>query len=534
MERNGVVKRNLIEKIKESLSSVLPITIIVFLLTISIVSVSGELFFLFCFGATLLVLGLGLFTLGVDQSMIIVGEEIGANLIKLKKLRFILPIIFFIGVLITVAEPDLRILAEQVPLVDSKVLIWTVAGGVGIFLLISFIRVFFQIKLAYIFVGIYALIFIIALSPLVQNEFIPIAFDSGGVTTGALTVPFIMSLGLGLSKVRGDKTQHDDSFGLVALSVAGSILAVLIIGIFNKTTDVTADFVIIKDFGTVGEVFNEFVIAFPHYFIDVALAIVPIILLFLIYNFAALKLNAKTILKILIGLIYTYIGLVIFLTGANIGFMPVGQYIGETIGTGEKPWVLIPIGMIIGFFIVAAEPAVHVLKQQVEVITEGAISGKSLSISLAVGVSISVGISMLRVITGVSIIWFLIPGCLFALVMTFFVPTIFTAVAFDAGAVASGPMTVTFLLPLSLGACRGVGGNISADAFGVVAMVAMTPLITIQLLGLISIIKEKRSISSLVLTQANSEDIIILDDAVAENPVLNSKSDELVLFELDL
>lgn len=534
MERNGVVKRNLIEKIKESLSSVLPITIIVFLLTISIVSVSGEMFFMFGFGAVMLILGIGLFTLGADLSMIIIGEKIGSNLTKLKKLYFILPVVFFIGVLITVAEPDLKVLAEQAPLVDTKVLIWSVGIGVGLFLVISFLRIFFQIKLSYIFLLIYLLIFIVVLSPLVDEEFIPIAFDSGGVTTGPMTVPFIMALGLGLSNVRGDKTQQDDSFGLVALSSVGPIATVVLIGVFNKTNNLTADFVTIKDYNTVGEVFGEFIFALPHYFKDVAWAIVPVVVFFLIYNAIALKLDIKILLKIFIGLIYTYLGLVIFLTGVNVGFMPVGQYIGESISTSDKSWLLIPIGMIIGYFIVAAEPAVHLLKQQVEEITEGAISGKSLSVSLAIGVSISVGISMLRVITGISIIWFLIPGYLFAIIMTFFVPTIFTAVAFDAGGVASGPMTATFLLPLSLGACRGVGGNISADAFGVVAMVAMTPLITIQLLGLISIIKEKRSISSLVLTQANSEDIIILDDAVAENPVLNSKSDELVLFELDL
>ena len=531
------MQQNLKEKIKESLASVLPITIIVFILTISLVPATGEMFFMFAVGAIFLITGIGLFTLGADQSMIIIGEQIGKKLTRLKKMYIIIPIIFAIGVLITVAEPDLKVLAEQAPIVETNVLVWAVGIGVGLFLVVAFMRIFLQIKLSYIFLVMYSLIFIVILSPLISPDFIPVAFDSGGVTTGPITVPFIMALGIGLATVRGDKTQQEDSFGLVALCSIGPIVTVIILGIFNSSDNVTAELVSIQDYDTVGEVFSLFIMAFPHYFKEVATAIVPIVVFFLMFNFIALKLDKKTIFKILIGLVYTYLGLVLFLTGVNVGFMPIGQYIGEQIAIGDKPWLLIPIGMVIGYFIVAAEPAVHVLKQQVETITEGSISGKSLGTSLAIGVSISVGLSMLRVLLGISILWFLIPGYVFAIAMTFFVPKLFTAVAFDAGGVASGPMTATFLLPLAMGACAGVGGSITTDAFGIVAMVAMTPLITIQLLGLINIIKEKRGIISTVTTKAetaitdNIDDVIILSQKEAEKLIIADDSDDLVLFD---
>jgi len=183
-------------------------------------------------------------------------------------------------------------------------------------------------------------------------------------------------------------------------------------------------------------------------------------------------------------LVYTYFGLVLFLTGVNVGFMPLGRYLGQTIGSSQYNWIIIPIGMIIGYFIVIAEPAVHVLNKQVVEMTSGAIPKKAISTSLSIGVSASVGLAMLRIITGMPLMYLLIPGYAIALILTFFVPPVFTAIAFDSGGVASGPMTATFLLPLAIGVCLGVGGNVAVDAFGLVAMVAMTPLITIQGLGL--------------------------------------------------
>ncbi len=511
------MQKNLLEKIKESLGSVIPVAAIVFILMLTIVPVSGEMFFMFFIGTVMLVVGIGLFTLGADTSMIIIGEEIGAKLVRLKKIWLILPVCFIIGVLVTVAEPDLKVLADQTPIVDSQIMIWSVGIGVGIFLALAFLRIFLQIKISVLFVIMYALVFVFACSPLISSSFIPTAFDSGGVTTGPITVPFIMALGLGLSSIRGDKTSEEDSFGLVAMCSIGPILTVLILGAMSNTDIPQQTLEPIGEYSFVSEVFRKFTHALPHYMKDVAMAILPIIAFFIFFNAISLKLDKKTLIKIFVGLFFTYIGLVLFLTGANIGFMPIGQYLGESLAGSGYSWILIPIGMVIGYFIVSAEPAVHVLKQQVETITEGRISAKALGLSLAIGVACSVGIAMIRVITGVSILWFLIPGYAFALIISFLVPPIFTSVAFDAGGVASGPLTATFLLPLAMGASVAAGGNMAEDAFGIVAMVAMTPLLTIQLLGLISKFKSAPKMAAMegqvfpVRLDASCDTVVILD-----------------------
>ena len=511
------MQKNLIEKIKESLGSVLPVAAIVCLLMVSIVPVSGELFFMFFVGTVMLVLGIGLFTLGADTSMIIIGEEIGAKLVRLKKIWIILPVCFVIGVLVTVAEPDLKVLADQTPIVDTQVMVWSVGLGVGLFLALAFLRIFLQIRINVLFIILYAAVFIFACSPLISPSFIPTAFDSGGVTTGPITVPFIMALGLGLSSIRGDKTSEEDSFGLVAMCSVGPILTVLILGAANSTDAPEQTIAPIGSYETVAEVFRTFIHAFPHYMKDVFSAIIPIVAFFLLFNAVSLKLDKKTLIKIFVGLAFTYIGLVLFLTGANVGFMPIGQYLGESLADSGYSWILVPIGMIIGYFIVSAEPAVHVLKQQVETITEGRISAKALGLSLAIGVAASVGIAMIRVITGVSILWFLIPGYAFALIISCVVPPIFTSVAFDAGGVASGPLTATFLLPLAMGASYAAGGNIAEDAFGIVAMVAMTPLLTIQILGLVSKFKAAPKVQTAegqvfpITLDASCDAVVLLD-----------------------
>ena len=504
MRRGNIakIKEALVAKIKEALGSVLPVTAVVFLLIVTIVPVSGELFFMFLVGTVMLIVGIGMFTLGADTSMMIMGEQIGSELTRSRKIALILPICFIIGVLVTVAEPDLTVLAEQTPIVDSQVMIWAVGVGVGIFLTLAFLRIFLQMRISVIFIIFYGIVFLFACSPLISANFIPAAFDSGGVTTGPITVPFIMALGVGLSSIRGDKTSEEDSFGLVALCSIGPILIVLILGAFNDTGAISQELNEPQNYDTISQAFREFIDSAPIYVKDVTLAITPIIVFFLLFNLIFLRIDRRTLLKIFVGVAFTYIGLILFLTGANVGFMPLGQYIGENLAGGNFSWILIPIGMIIGYFIVSAEPAVHVLKQQVETITEGRISGRSLGISLALGVAFSVGISMLRVLTGISIMWFLIPGYAFALIISCFVPPIYTSVAFDAGGVASGPLTATFLLPLSMGACSAAGGNIASDAFGIVAMVAMTPLLAIQILGLVSRFKSVQAAPEALVSES--------------------------------
>lgn len=502
------MKKQFVEKLKEAISAVAPVVVIVLALCLTIVPTSLDFIALFLVGAVLLIFGMIFFTLGADISMMRIGQAIGSHVTKSRNVPFIALVCFVLGVIITIAEPDLRVLAESVPIVETSVMIIAVAVGVGLFLVISFFRVFLQIKLSYILFVMYAVVFALALSPLIPNDFVASAFDSGGVTTGPITVPFIMALGVGLASVRGDKTSAEDSFGLVALCSVGPILTVLILGAFNDVSGIQTD-VGVGSYES--SIFEMYFSAFPHYMEEVAFALLPVIMFFILFQIVSLKLERKEVIKIFAGMVYTYIGLVLFLTGVNVGFMPMGTFIGMSIAGSSISWLLVPIGALIGWFIVSAEPAVHVLKQQVEDVTEGAIKGKVMGTALAVGVALSVGLAMLRVLTGLSIWYILISGYFFALVMMFFVPPIFTGIAFDSGGVASGPMTATFLLPMALGACSAVGGNILTDAFGLVAFVAMTPLVTIQLLGLVTRVKSflvtRRVVSQIVL----SDEIVEFD-----------------------
>lgn len=497
------------EKVVESVTSVLPITIIVLLLSITIAPLTPGTLTLFLFGALLLIVGMGFFTLGVDMSMIPMGEGIGVELSKAKKIGIPIIVCFILGIIITIAEPDLQVLARQVPAVPDLTLIGTVALGVGFFLMISQLRILFKIPISYILIVFYAVIFILAF--FAPADFIPVSFDSGGVTTGPVTVPFIMALGIGMASVRSDKNSGNDSFGLTAICSIGPILAVLILSIWFKPSNSTYTSVSLTELTTTKAVALEFARAFPIYIKEVAVAIIPIVGVFLIFQFIFRRFHSRQITRILAGLLYSYVGLVLFLTGVNVGFMPAGQYIGWSLAGGTS-WLLIPVGMLVGYFIVRAEPAVQVLNRQVEEVTNGFITQKAIGTCLSIGIAFSVGIAMLRIITGLNILWFLVPGYLISLIMTFFVPQIFTGIAFDSGGVASGPMTTTFLLPFAMGACEAVGGNVLTDAFGIVAMVAMTPLLTIQILGLIVNVRKRFRQKQLTQKLRDLDDCIIYFD----------------------
>ena len=474
--------RALGEKVRESLTSVLPITGVVLLLSVTISPLSTGTTVMFLFGALMLILGMGLFTLGVDLSMMPMGEGIGVEISKARKLALPALICFVLGTLITIAEPDLQLLAQMVPSIPNRVLILSVAAGVGVFLAIALLQRLFAFKLSHVLLLFYILTF--ALAAFAPADFIPVAFDSGGVTTGPITVPFIMAMGIGLTSLRSDKNSQSDSFGLIALGSVGSVMAVLVLSIFYSPDSVAGSTIKVQEVASTKEAARAFLIALPHYASEVLVALVPIAAMFLLFQLFFRRFRAGQIRRIVVGLIYTTIGLILFLTGVNEGFMSAGYLLGKSIGGSASPWLLAPIGMVIGYFIVAAEPAVHVLNKQVEELTNGNITAREMQLGLSVGVALSVGMAMLRILTGISILWFLIPGYAIALLMTFRVSQIFTGVAFDSGGVASGPMTAAFLSPLAMGACEALGGNMMTEAFGIVAMVAMTPLVTIQLLGL--------------------------------------------------
>lgn len=476
------MNQKLKEKIVESLSAVLPITMIVLVIGVFLVPIELGTLVMFITGAVMLIIGMGFFQLGAEIAMTPLGEGIGATISMWKRLRFVLMIIFLMGLIITMSEPDLQVLAQQVPSIPNRILIWTVAGGVGLFLMIAVLRIFLQVNLSNILIGLYILLLIFSF--FVPEDFVAVAFDSGGVTTGPMTVPFIMAMGMGLASIRSDKNAANDSFGLVALSSIGPVLAVMLLGCFYKPTEAVYSAEKVASVVTTRDVFFEFLINLPVYLRDVLGSFIPIIGVFLVFQLASHHFQSRQITRILFGFSYTCIGLVLFLCGVHVGFAPVGTFLGRELASLEQRWVLIPIGMLIGYFIVKAEPAIQVLNRQVAAATDGIVTAQSMNLCLSAGVSISVGLALLRVLTGIPIRWILIPGYIAALVLSRLVPKMFVGIAFDSGGVASGPMTTTFLLPLSIGACEAVGGSLMRDAFGVVALVALTPLIAVQIMGL--------------------------------------------------
>lgn len=482
-------KTELAEKIRESAVSVLPILILVSLLCLFLTPMQPQLLLAFFIGALMLILGMGLFSLGAEQSMTPIGTKIGTALTKTKNLPLILGVSFLLGFAITVAEPDLQVLAETVPHISSTVLLVTVGIGVGLFMSLCMYRIITGANLRWLLLGCYALIFLLA--AFTDPDFLCIAFDSGGVTTGPMTVPFILAMGIGVANIRSDNRAEADSFGLVALCSIGPILSVLLLGFFYDGGEAVAE-LSHTSLPTTTAIGGAFLAALPVYFKEMAIAMLPIVGIFLIFQLALLRLTRRRLVKILIGLLYTYLGLVLFLTGVNIGFSTLGAELGAALGRTAPQW-LIPLAIVLGWFIISAEPAVSILEKQIETVSAGAIPGKAIKRSLSIAIAIAMGLAMLRVLTGISILWFVVPGYAAALALSFFVPDIYTAIAFDSGGVASGPMTATFMLQLVMGASIALGGNVLRDAFGVVALVAMMPLLSIQLVGFLYERRAKRT-----------------------------------------
>lgn len=506
------MNQKLKEKILESLQAVLPITGIVLAISIFIIPIDIGTMALFFACSLLLVLGMGLFQLGAEMSMTPLGEGVGVQLSKTHKIGMVLVISFIVGVVITIAEPDLQVLANQVPSIPNNLLIWTVALGVGLLLAVAILRILVKINLSTLLIILYGILFLVSI--FTPHNFLAVAFDAGGVTTGPITVPFIMAMGIGLASVRSDKDAGDDSFGLVAICSVGPILAVLLLSIFYNPTDASYAPVDIASISTTRDVVRELARGLPHYAKEVLVSIVPVGVVFAIFQALTRRFHHRQFLRMAVGLFYTYVGLVLFLCGVNIGFAPIGSLMGSELASTNWQWLLIPIGIVIGYFIVKAEPAVQVLNHQVEDVTNGAISAKAMNRCLSIGVAASVGLSMLRVLTGLPIYWIIVPGYIIGLAMSRMVPKIFVGIGFDSGGVASGPMTTTFLLPLTIGACQAFGGDIMTDAFGVVALVAMTPFIAIQAMGLVykmKLIRENEKSND-----GDSDDILDLEEITDE------------------
>ncbi len=483
------MKKLLFGKIKESLFSVLPVTLIVIILNFTpLLNLELKEIIVFSISALFLILGIGLFTLGADVAMTPMGERVGAGLTKSKNLGLLLIVGFAMGLLITIAEPDLTVLANQV---GSSLIIIFVGLGVGLFLLLAILKIVFKIDLSTMLLYFYMVLFALGLlgltlAPEEFSKFIPLSFDSGGVTTGPITVPFIMALGVGIALSIGGKNSSENSFGLVAMCSIGPILAVLVMSILNGgnvAVPKPEDYLLSED------IFSAVLHTLSTTTKDVTIALGLVVLSFFVINFIFLKLPKQKLMQIIVGALYTYVGLIVFLTAVHVGFMPIGFKMGSELAS--SPIAVIIIAFILGLVVVLAEPAVHVLNKQVEEITNGTVSKKAMMIALSIGVGLSICLSVIRIIYGFSVLYYLIPGYLISLGLSFFVPKIYTAIAFDSGGVASGPLTSTFILPFAIGICYALGGDILADAFGIVAMVAMTPLITIQLLGFTAVSKKR-------------------------------------------
>ena len=498
-------------KLKEALTSVLPVGIIVLILSLTpLVTLTGREMTVFGISAFLLIVGIGMFNLGADLAMTPMGKFIGEGLTKSKKASILLIVCFLMGLLITVAEPDLSVLAGQVAsIMNGSLLIITVGAGVGLFLLIAVLKIISRADLTSLLLYFYMVIFTVAalIFSSGKGDLLPLSFDSGGVTTGPITVPFIMALGVGIALTVGGRHANENSFGLIALCSIGPVIAVLLLSLFSKGSltynipDYSMDSVL--EAGVGGVLWETMV--------DVGKSLLLIILFFLILQAAILKLPGKQLISIAIGLLFTFLGLVIFLAAVAIGFMPIGYKIGIQLAAFDKT-LLTVICFIIGFVVVMAEPAVHVLNQQVEEITNGEVSRRQMMTALSIGVGVSIGLSIIRIIFNFSLLYYLIPGYLLSLGLSFFVPKLYTAIAFDSGGVASGPLTSSFILPMAIGACIALNGEaeVLSLAFGIVSMVALTPLITIQTLGFRAVMSQKaRSKAAMRRILASDDEQII-------------------------
>jgi hypothetical protein len=485
----------LVSKFKEVISSVIPITIIVLILNYTLTPLETPILIRFLIGAIFLTIGLTIFLIGVDIGITPIGNNMGGMLAKTNKLWFVVIAGLVLGFFISVAEPDLHILAGQVNSVSSGLIskgsiVVIVSIGIAIMLAVGLGRIVYNIPLYKLLTIIYGIIFMLAC--ITSREFLAISFDASGATTGALTVPFILALAIGVSQLKKDcKASERDSFGLVAIASTGPIISVMIMSIISKMDKISGDL----ESGRISDsIIAPFIHEFPKVGIEIIIALLPILILFLVFQRISFKLPKRAVRKILFGVLFTFIGLVIFLVGVNAGFMDVGSVIGYSIATLDSKKYVILVGFILGVVTILAEPAVYVLTHQIERVTSGYVKRSVVMFTLAIGVGIAVALSVIRILIPELQLWqYLLPGYIISIALSYFAPKLFVGIAFDSGGVASGPMTATFILAYTQGAAEAVeGANVLVDGFGVIAMVAMTPLIALQILGLIFKIKSKK------------------------------------------
>ena len=486
----------IISKFKEVLYSVIPIAVIVLILNFTLTPLETPLIIRFIIGCIAIIIGLSIFLVGVDIGITPIGNVMGSKMAKSNKILVVILVGLVLGFVISIAEPDLHILASQVEMVTSGVIgkgiiLVIVSIGIALMLSLGLTRIVYNIPLYKILSGVYGFIFILAL--FTSPEFLAISFDASGATTGALTVPFILALAMGVPTLKKDsKSSEKDSFGLVAIASTGAIIAVMAMSIISKTDKIAGSL----DINTTSSnlIFTPFIEKIPTISKEIFIALFPIVLIFLIFQRLSFNLSKRSVRKVLFGILFTFVGLVIFLVGVNAGFMDVGTAVGYKVASLDNKAYVIIVGFALGLVTILAEPAVHVLTNQIEDVTSGYVKRNVVMLTLSIGVGIAVGLSMLRIVVPEIKLWhYLLPGYIISIAMTYFVPKLFVGIAFDPGGVASGPMTATFILAFAQGAAEAIeGANVLVDGFGMIAMVAMTPIIALQVLGFIFKIKSKK------------------------------------------
>lgn len=487
------VEMYLLEKIKEICISVVPVLLLVLLLYPTVAPIGATLLVQCMAGGGLIIVGLALFLIGSDIGVLPMGHLVGAELLQRRNVSLLLAGGFFIGFAATVAEPDVHVLANQVtavaPSMSRGLLVLMIALGLGLYVSAGLGRVLRRTPYRYLILGSYLPLFAIAF--LSSPQYLGIAFDAGGATTGPMAVPVIMAMGVGVASVQGSSDREDNSFGFVGLASIGPILAVLVLGLFARGNPAHVTAVPLPS--GADSAAAAFLDVLPRTVREVTMVLGPLALMLVVFQLTLLRMSRRRFLRMAKGILISFVGLILFFTGVNGGFLPAGTAIGAKVGASGASWLLFPIGLALGAIVVLAEPAVWILNGLVEEVSGGHIGRRLILVALSAGVSISVGISMLRILYSLSIWWFLVPGYFLAMLLTLFSPPLFTAIAFDSGGVASGPMGSTFVLSFTLGASAAYGGDPVMDAFGVVGMIAMTPLVTIQILGILFKRKEKEA-----------------------------------------
>lgn len=484
-----------ITKFKEVLISVLPVTVIVIILNFTLAPMDSHLIIRFLIGAVFIIIGLTIFLVGVDVGITPIGNHMGVAITKTNKLWFVAAAGLILGFFISIAEPDLHILAGQVDAVTSGLIsknsiVIIVSVGIAIMLATGLLRIVFNFPLYKLLTILYGVILLIAL--FTSKEFLAISFDASGATTGALTVPFILALALGVSRLKKDsKASEKDSFGLVAIASTGAIISVMIMSLISKTDKITGSLeqTIVSD-----SIIYPYIQEFPKITQEVIVALLPIVVIFLILQKITIKISKREFRRILFGVLFTLIGLILFLVGVNAGFMDVASVVGYSIASLDNKFYVVIVGFVLGLVTILAEPAVYVLTRQIEDVTSGYVRRKVVMVTLSLGVGVAVALSMIRILIPQLQLWqYLLPGYIISIAMTYIVPKLFVGIAFDSGGVASGPMTATFILAYAQGAAEATAGaNVLVDGFGMIAMVAMTPIIALQVLGLIFKIKSRK------------------------------------------